>query len=328
MIHGMLRSDDYLGHATWNWTNGESYTIEIPQFLPEGLWQCAQEQLQRNKTLALRNAKGVYLLQGILYCGECGRRMSMARQRYWYRRQGRERVLRTRPYFAYYCSTPKSYPEEKHANPHSHGGAVLDWAVWRHLVDFGIRQPDIIQEQIQVRRTELQAQGGDLDSEIARALAEVAKVDHARAELSRQQAYGKISWQEFEARIAETEIARRERAAEADRLRALRDDAQRVQAGLDYVQHFMQTLQAQVQGIDQEPDALNALPENERRAILEKRRRIIRALCDRVTVWADGRIKIEGVLDGSEAVQFEYASRKNDTLKLHYTLATTMQAAD
>lgn len=321
-IHGMLRSDDYLGHTTWTWADGESHTIEIPQIIEPELWQRAQEQLDRNKTLALRNAKGVYLLQGILYCGECGRLMSAMRRRYEYRKGDdgeTQRVVRAHPLFWYFCSTPRSYPEEEHASPYCRSGEALDWTVWRHLVDYGIKQPDTIQSQIRARQAELQAQDQTLDSEIARARAEIADVENARAAFQRQQAYGKISWDEFERRIAETEEARRYWTGEVEHLRTLRDDAQRVEAGLEYVERFMRTVQADLDGIDQEPDALKALPKDEQHAILEKRRRIIRALVDRVTLWANGRIEIEGVLDGSEAAQFEYASLRSKRCSMSRT---------
>ena len=50
------------------------------------------------------------------------------------------------------------------------------------------------------------------------------------------------------------------------------------------------------------------LPEEERNAILEQRKEIIQILCDEVIVWADKRVKLIGVLDGTEAAQFELKS--------------------
>ena len=42
--------------------------------------------------------------------------------------------------------------------------------------------------------------------------------------------------------------------------------------------------------------------------VLKELQRIIRALCDKVRIWADGRVELIGVLDGSEAGEFELES--------------------
>jgi hypothetical protein len=41
--------------------------------------------------------------------------------------------------------------------------------------------------------------------------------------------------------------------------------------------------------------------------VLKIRREIIRALVDKVVVYASGEVKIYGLLDGSEAAQFDLA---------------------
>ena len=50
------------------------------------------------------------------------------------------------------------------------------------------------------------------------------------------------------------------------------------------------------------------LSREERNTVLKGRRKIVIALCETVYVYADDRIKIEGVLDGSEASEFGLAS--------------------
>ena len=51
--------------------------IEIPNATPaivsEALFEAAQQQLQKNRQLSLRNAKTQYLLRGHVYCHRCGR---------------------------------------------------------------------------------------------------------------------------------------------------------------------------------------------------------------------------------------------------------------
>jgi hypothetical protein len=74
---------------------------------------------------------------------------------------------------------------------------------------------------------------------------------------------------------------------------------------LDYATQFLTTLQAELPDIDQSPDELIAMPQDERNGILKIRQRIIRALCDKIDIWADGRIKLYGVLGHTEAWEFE-----------------------
>ena len=57
--------------------------------------------------------------------------------------------------------------------------------------------------------------------------------------------------------------------------------------------------------MDQTPKELAALPKEQQESILQERQDIIRALCEKVIVWSDRRVKLVGVIDGSEAAQFD-----------------------
>ena len=88
-------------------------------------------------------------------------------------------------------------------------------------------------------------------------------------------------------------------------LEELRDNAVKIQSGLDYATELLTTLRDKLQEIDMSPDELKVLSEEKRNRVLRARRRIVQALCDEVVVHADGHVVIMGVLDGSEAAQFE-----------------------
>jgi len=60
--------------------------------------------------------------------------------------------------------------------------------------------------------------------------------------------------------------------------------------------------------VDIPADELKALPEERQAEILKIRQGVVRALVDKIEVFADGYVKIHGLLDGSEAAQFELAS--------------------
>jgi site-specific DNA recombinase len=309
VISELLRAEDYTGKATWNFGDGKSLSIEIPQIIPVDLWKRVQERLDRNRQLATRNSKGVYLLQGILYCGECGAKVSAVSIRYYHKTLAdgtRKRHEYKVPLHQYRCVIAAKYPGE-HPPRRTWWGATLDYAVWRHIVDYGIKQPELIQEQVQNRQTELQAEGDSAAGDIAHARRRLTEIDQERANYQRQQARDKITEAEFDARMEETEEARLYWQSELARLQELRDNAAKVEAGLDYARELLTTLQAVLPGIDQTSKELKALPKDEREEVLRARQTIIRGLCDRVRVYADGQVEIEGVLDGSEAAQFELA---------------------
>ena len=76
---------------------------------------------------------------------------------------------------------------------------------------------------------------------------------------------------EFDARMEETEETRRYWQSELARLRELRDNRDKVQAGLDYATGLLTTLQGELPKIDLPPDESNKLPEQERNKILKMR---------------------------------------------------------
>jgi uncharacterized protein YydD (DUF2326 family) len=84
--------------------------------------------------------------------------------------------------------------------------------------------------------------------------------------------------------MKETEETRRCWQGELDRLKELRDNAVRVQNGLEYGTELLTSLQARWPEIDQAPEELAAPPKEQQESILLERQNIIRALCDKVII--------------------------------------------
>jgi DNA invertase Pin-like site-specific DNA recombinase len=310
IITSILRAEDYTGKATWHFGDGTSYSIEIPRIIEPEQFERVQVRVDQNKKLASRNAKGVYLLQGIIRCGECDGALSCSTFYYGSRRlaDGRmERRVLENPKHKYRCSRAAQYPDLGHPRPFHWRGEILDWEVWRWLVDHAINKPDAIEMQVLARREELQQEGESVNGQLAHARRRLAEVEQERAFYQRQAARGKIDEREFDTRMAETEDSRRYWQGEIKRLAELRDDAQKVEDGLKYAAELLTTLRAQLPETDQSPEALEAMPKGKRDTILKRRRQTIRALCDKVIVWSDGHVKLEGVIDGSEGAEFDLA---------------------
>jgi site-specific DNA recombinase len=51
--------------------------IQVPAIISETTWQAAQKQLLANKTFAKRNLKFNHLLNGLVYCAHCGKKMTV-----------------------------------------------------------------------------------------------------------------------------------------------------------------------------------------------------------------------------------------------------------
>jgi hypothetical protein len=318
LIHSILRSEDYAGRAVWHFSDGTEYATEIPQIISREQWERVQNRRARNKKLSTRNARGIYLLQGLAVCGDCGRAIGINSSYHHYQKLAdgtRKRYRRMIPDYRYYCIAARAYPDEPHPEPHTWNGSSLDWAVWRYIVDNGIKRPDLIRDEVLARQAELQAQGESVEGDIAHARRRLSELDRERAFYQRQAARGKLTEVEFDARMDETEEARQYWQTEIVRLTELRDNAATVQAGLDYATELMTRLQERLPLIDQSPEQLKALPRQEREHILGERQEIVRTLCEKVQVWADGQVKLIGVLDGSEASQFALGNHWNGVPK-------------
>jgi DNA invertase Pin-like site-specific DNA recombinase len=306
IISRILRSKDYTGQATWRFEDSLEYTIEIPVIVPLEQWERVQKKIDANKDMSPRRTKGIYMCQGLIHCGECERRLSIAVDHYHHRRMVDGTLKRydaKNPKHQYRCSAGQIYPES-HPRPYTWEGTGFDWAVWRKVVDGGIKTPELIEEQVLARQAELKRQGQNKEGEIANARKKMAEVEEQRAMYHRQMGRRKMTEDEFDKLIAETDDEMEYWKSEIRRLTELRDDNAKVQDGLAYTRELMLALQVELPSIDQSPEELRVLPKAQQDHILSRRQTIIRALCDKIIVWSNGKVRIEGLLDGSEGAQF------------------------
>jgi site-specific DNA recombinase len=292
VILGVLRAKDYTGQTTWNFKDGAERTIEIPRIIEPEQWERCQLEIESHKLRSTRNADGVYLLQGIIRCGECGAAINVRKGGTTFDRVLSDGTVATYTLqHNYHCTAFKNLHPEGHPQPANWSGPALERTVWRKIVDYGIKRPDLINEQVLASQQALQEQGDSLDGDIAHARQRLDEIDRERAFYQRQAGRGKMTEREFDARMEETEEARRYWRNEEARLRELRDETDRVNAGMDYVREFLAEL--------------GALPEEQRNEILEAQRKVIHTLCEAVHVYSDGHVRIDGALDGTEAAEFE-----------------------
>jgi DNA invertase Pin-like site-specific DNA recombinase len=299
IIGSILRSRDYTGQATYSFSDGNSFTVEIPQIIDPGQWQRVQQKLTERIQLSSRNTKTTWAaVQHLAYCGECDGRLTMYTNRYVYARNTAGDKVRYEfdlPKHTYACGKARRFKGEiAHAKVY-HYGPSLDYSIWRHLVDQVIKHPELIREQVMNRRTELIAQGDDYAGEIARAQRELAAIEEGRGRLMAQLSKGTITEDDFERVMIQRNKDRVYWQEEVNRLLRLRDDVQQLENDLEYAYRLLDSYGNRLKQLDIPPAELNTRDLDERIAILTERKRIIQSLCEKVIVFADGRVIIKGL---------------------------------
>jgi hypothetical protein len=79
----------------------------------------------------------------------------------------------------------------------------------------------------------------------------------------------------------------------------LRDDQKKTQDAIDRVERLLADIRERLPEINQTPEELRALPKDEQKQIMLERQKIIRGLCSKVTVYADGEIIADGMIEVS-----------------------------
>jgi hypothetical protein len=191
-----------------------------------------------------------------------------------------------------------------HPFPYTFSGPKLDWAIWRTAVDQGIKNPEYTQEQILKRQTELQEQGETLDGQIARLRILLNEIADERSAYQRMLARNRITEEEFDNRMDETKDAVEFSQSELAQLVELRDDQQKVDAGIRYTQELFRAINEDLREIDLPLEEFEPLSSDQKHYVIEMRQKVIRALVDKVIIYSDDRVVLEGVLDGTEICQF------------------------
>lgn len=328
VVLGVLRSEDYTGKTTWEFGDGTPpVSIDIPRIISPEQFKRVQKRMRENRVISARNTKGVFLLQNLTYCGGCGGKLKAgAYSRYYYRKLKdgtiKRYTFKTDRGYKYFCAIAAKFPEEPHTHPYSFDGPNLDAQFWRYIADKMIAHPELIIEQVRNRQQELKNQGDSLDSEIVQKRRQIAAIEQDRMTYTRQLGRGKITESVYDALMSEADETEAELKEDLARLLTLRDDQKKVDSAIAYAERLLANIRERLPEINQTPEELAKLPEEQRRAIMLERQKYVRSLCDKVIVFADGNIEILGLIEVS---QFDIDSPKNDYHKILYNLTTELE---
>jgi len=123
--------------------------VEVPAIIDSEIWEAAQERAKTNKIFAKRRLKNHYLLRGVIYCGECGSKMTS--RTYFYGG--------SKPDARYVC-----YHRDQRRKT---GGCVLpsllsrkaDDAVWNRVQEL-VKDPNVLRRVLRV------SQSGQKETEV------------------------------------------------------------------------------------------------------------------------------------------------------------------
>ncbi|MBP2655303.1 MAG: Resolvase protein [Firmicutes bacterium] len=117
--------------------------IPVPAIVDTEVWQAAQSQLKANKSLAKRNLKREQLLSGLVYCAQCGRKMTITYA-------GKA----TDPKSYYVCMSQRSnsyiYTEKERCRARRIPCELLDQTVYEHLYQLS-KNPRLIKQYLSNR---------------------------------------------------------------------------------------------------------------------------------------------------------------------------------
>jgi DNA invertase Pin-like site-specific DNA recombinase len=321
------------GYATGEYAvnlDGETFTIPCPPIITQGTWHKSREMRQSNKSYRGRNVKEDYLCRGMVVC-LCGWK--------WNARTSRSK-RQTGKCGYYACARLGHQPEQVHLDcPGSIGSKKLDDYVWRFVVTI-CENPAIVQQAIDDKIAELQAERGDIEAEAELLQRELDNVAEERQWVITQARKGGITEEDMGMQLAALEY-------QALDLRKKREDklaAIAVQQQADYLKEWadeylsgvkrgLKILDTDVRDLNEEErdnlcialeagrfldkfrgDRLAAL----RWAILEEKRRTVRALVSDVLVVKGKNGEKIIVPHLALAIPREYASLAYSDQSLEY----------
>jgi site-specific DNA recombinase len=112
--------------------------ITIPAIVSRETWEAVQQQRATNKSIAKRNTQHEYLLQGLLYCPLCGKKLSATVN------HGKRKNSEDVKYYYYFCLSEKQaiYKGQRCGNKRI-SSDLTDDIIWNTLIKIASGEEDI-----------------------------------------------------------------------------------------------------------------------------------------------------------------------------------------
>ena len=268
--------------------------IAVPPIVDPDTWEAAQKRALTNKTFAKRKVKKEYLLRGLLYCGECGSRLTAKTYLYGGRK----------PYSKYIC-----YKREHKKRT---GGCVLpslpskaaDAVVW-DLMQGLVKDPSVL------KRVLLQSNQKDTRKEVEATIDDLEKKLHKNQlendRILRLYRKGMIGDAELKRQLSEIQTAE-------DMILATKRIEEKKLAALKLGRQKVKSLEKALAGLRQDIDSYT----------FEQKQQLVRLIVPgdthRIVANVDKSLTVNGVIDFDQADQAmdKTASEKMSDLT-HYS---------
>lgn len=130
-----LKPVTHIGRKQSSESEREAIIVNIPVIVPPEDWELAKAARQHRACVTPRHAKQEYLLQGVIYCAECGGRMSArARHHDYYKRSTKSVVKNIAKY--YVCQSKPSENTMPCSHKKCHPSDRVDSYVWERVVQY------------------------------------------------------------------------------------------------------------------------------------------------------------------------------------------------
>lgn len=264
----LLHNPAYKGEAVLKSRNG-TVSCPVPALVEPTLWDAAQAQLARNRTLSAKNATRDYLLRGLIRCAHCGRGYAGTAAK-----KGDRYVRR------YRCNT--KVMSGRFQAPTCEGMAInaqkIEERIWADIKHWAEQPGDYLAEaQAQLR--ERLARSVDTEGERRRLLGEIAEKETERERVLTMYRRGRISMDEAERELDAV-------AAEVATLRGLVESLRAQEALTQAAEAHLTEAAAGLAHLRANIEAVEALPEGpERTAAL---RQVFDLLVVNVTIRTEG----------------------------------------
>lgn len=265
----MLKNPVYAGILRRKDEQPDWKPVLVPAIIPPETFAKAQEALARSKRFNPKGTKKEFLLQRLLTCGECGRRLTVFSHN------------NSKEYRYSYYTCPGRYPPKfgsegriGRCNLPPWRTDQLDQVVWETVAAM-LRDPTLFYEyvtrenleQANIPRRRLE----EAEKRKEQILRVLERIDRAYLVL---EALPEEDYRRYR-REHEQELAKVEN--DIERLQAILKDREQIQQGVEYLRRYAERLAGSV-------DELS----------FSQRQMVVRELVQQVRVYADGNVEIEG----------------------------------
>jgi len=303
-IQRIISGDFYATGRMTTTLEDQHFVIECPVVISAETWSRAQAVKQHNREYSRpRYVKEDYLCAGLVYCG-CGWRLQARTngQSRHHRNQGKEYRLTG----DYVCQRPATQPENQPDNcAWSTGSKKVDDFVWDYVKRI-CTQPALVRNAIARKLEAIGVEQESQEQEIERLVKELERLLQERQWVITQARRGAITEGDMDLQLRTLQVQEWAYEQEINELKSVAAARRQIEATQAYVTRYLDGLAIGLYSLDVDLDTLSddqlkplaqefaawrfveKFPGDERKqiawAILEEKRRIVRALISRIVI--------------------------------------------